>query len=187
MEEWKSIPGYEELYQVSSFGSVRSLCQNIFGKKVFKLRLLKSPISGSGYMLVGLYKNKSRKNFLVHQLVAMAFLNHKPNGKVDLIDHKDNNPLNNKLDNLQVTTSRVNNTKDRKNKTSKYIGVSLKKDRLYTNKKWEASINIGGANFGIGYFLTEYEASLVYNKALELSHLFDGDKKLFRILVKSSI
>ena len=96
-EIWKDVPGYESLYQVSSLGRVKSLqryVNNNGGKQLLKERLLKFGLS-KGYYNVVLYKNKKNKNIKVHKLVAMAFLNHKPNGYELVIDHINNNKLDN--------------------------------------------------------------------------------------------
>ena len=69
-EIWKDIPGYEGLYQVSNFGRVKS-----FKNKTEKI--LKLSICSHGYYVITI---RTYKKIRVHQLVAMAFLNHKPNG-----------------------------------------------------------------------------------------------------------
>jgi len=116
MEIFKDIPGYEGIYQVSDLGRVKSL-------KFNKEKILKPGVNNHGYYTVVLCKGK-RKTINVHQLVAMAFLNHEPCGYNGLIvDHKDNNPLNNRLSNLQLISQRENTSKDKKG-SSKYTGVS---------------------------------------------------------------
>ena len=67
IEIWKDIEGYEGLYQVSNLGRVKSL-------KFNKIKILSQGISGSGYKIVSLSKENQRKIFLVHRLVAMAFV-----------------------------------------------------------------------------------------------------------------
>jgi hypothetical protein len=103
MEEWRDIPGYEGLYQVSDLGNVRSL--NGFGFKG-KIHVLK-PGEVRGYKHVRLYKNDRLKTHRIHLLVAMAFFGHKPNSKI-VVDHIDDNSLNNRLDNLQIITQSEN-------------------------------------------------------------------------------
>src|SRR5690606_22339692 len=124
-ERWKDIPCYEGYFQVSSFGRVKSLSRPserkrgnfIVSEKLFRLQCHQI------YYNVTLLKDKRRKGFPVHQLMAMAFLNHKPNKFTVVVDHKDNDPLNNHIDNLQLVSNRKNSSKDRKRGTSKYIGV----------------------------------------------------------------
>lgn len=83
MEEiFKDIPNYEDMYQVSNLGNVKSLGNN----KNRKDKILKISLDGSGYKKVSLCKNSKIKTIRVHQLVSMAFLNHKINGhKLSLI------------------------------------------------------------------------------------------------------
>jgi len=154
-EVFKPIPGYEGIYEVSNLGNVKSYHIYKDGK------LLRNRIN-RGYYRVNLYRDKliTRR---VHQLVAEAFLNHKPNGYKLIVDHIDNNPLNNNVDNLQIITARENTTKDRKLKTSKYTGVCwLKRER-----KWRASIYFNGKTISLGRFKNEKVASAVYQYELE--------------------
>lgn len=98
-EIWKDIPGYEGIYQVSTKGRVRS-----FWKK--EPHILKQTLTTTGYKKVELYKDKKRKTYKVHRLVALAFIlnsENKPN-----INHKDGNPLNNTVENLEWCTQKEN-------------------------------------------------------------------------------
>lgn len=108
-EIYKDIPNYKGLYQVSNLGKIKSLGNN----KLKKEKILKNRLSSSGYLHVYLSKNKEGKNFKVHQLIAMAFLNHIPNGHKIVVDHIDNNPLNNYVENLQLISQRENTSKRR--------------------------------------------------------------------------
>lgn len=118
-------------------------------------------ISSNGYYTVSLFKF-NKKTFTNHILVAVHFLNHKSNGFKIIIDHIDNNKLNNNVSNLQLISVRENTSKDRKNKTSKYTGVSWYK---ITNK-WKSSIRINGKVKHLGYFENELDASNAYQSAL---------------------
>lgn len=157
MEVWKYISGYEGLYQVSNLGNVKSFAKNKKGK------LMIPQIDGSGYLKVNLTKNKIGKPNRVHKLVAIAFLNHKPNGTMKIVvDHIDNNPLNNKLENLQLISQRENSTKNIKRGKSKYIGVYWHKQR----SKWGARIMINKNYKSLGLFKTELEAHNAYQNKL---------------------
>lgn len=99
METWKDVAGYEGQYQVSNFGRVRSL-------KYGKVRLLKPGTNGCGYFQVGFRRDGNRKLFLVHRLVAEAFIPNPSN--FPFINHKDENPANNAVWNLEWCTSEYN-------------------------------------------------------------------------------
>lgn len=78
-----------------------------------------SGVKRRNYPQVTLYifdgENKVKKTKRVHSLMAITFLNFVYNGKRDfVVDHIDNNPLNNHIDNLQVVSMKTNNTKDKK-------------------------------------------------------------------------
>ena len=165
-EIWKDIPNYKGLYKVSNLGNVKSL-----GKTVkyndgrvynYKNKILKPCVSNTGYYIVGLTANKKVKSFNVHKLVAMAFLNHNPCNYEKVVDHIDNNPRNNNLNNIQLVTHRFNSSKDKKNKSSKYTGVRWKTDR----QKWYATIQINKKEKHLGCFKSEYKAHLAYKKEL---------------------
>ena len=132
-EVWKDIPNYEGYYQVSNYGKVKSVERKIThshsGYMTIKERVLKNRISGrdykkgEGYYQVVLHNKFGKKYYGVHVLVAMAFLGHVPNGHKIIVDHIDNDKLNNKLSNLQLITNRYNCSRSKNNKTSKYTGV----------------------------------------------------------------
>ena len=99
MEEiWKPIKGYEGLYEVSNTGKVKSL--NYRGTK--KEKLLTPKENNSGRLMVGLQNRNKPKYYLIHRLVAQAFI---PNpNEYPEINHIDENPKNNVVDNLEWCT-----------------------------------------------------------------------------------
>ena len=109
-EIWKDVPGYEGLYQVSDSGRVRSLDRYIEysdGRLFFyKSKILKQREDKHGRMVSRLYKNKNRKNYFVHSLVALAFIGERPKDYV--VAHCDGNNKNNDLSNLRYDTVREN-------------------------------------------------------------------------------
>jgi hypothetical protein len=166
-EIWKDIPDYEGMYQVSNLGNVKSLSRVVLrkGKYPFlsKEKILSGRIDSNGYYSLSLFKNKTRKFFKKHQLVAMAFLGHKPDGSTKIVvDHIDNNKLNNRLDNLQLISHRENVSKDKKG-TSEYTGVCWNKK----SNKWKAYIMLNKKQKYLGYFETEQDAHLAYKNALK--------------------
>ena len=111
-EIWKDIEGYEGLYQVSNMGRVKSVERTIWnsGKGCYKTvheRILKAEINNSGYLLVGLSKGGKVKLCSIHRLVAEAFI---PNiDNLPCINHKDENKVNNHMENLEWVTYKENN------------------------------------------------------------------------------
>lgn len=103
MEIWKDVVGYEGIYLVSNYGNIKRKDYRGTGIE----RMLKPSINQNGYLQLQLYKNGKRKNYLVHQLVGKAFIPN-PNNLIE-INHKDENPLNNKLENLEWCTRAYNN------------------------------------------------------------------------------
>lgn len=170
-EIWKDVKGYEGLYQISNLGRVKSLSREMYnGKAIYisKEKILKKSVDNRGYYSVCLSENNIQKNIKVHQLVAISFLNHTPCGYKLVVDHIDNNPLNNNVNNLQIITQRLNASKDKKNKSSKYIGVSWNN----SVKKWVVNIYIKGIYKYLGCFKDELEASNCYqNKLKELNYI----------------
>lgn len=101
-EIWKDIKDYTG-YQVSNMGNVRSLNFHQTGKvQVLKLRKNKN-----GRIYVNLYKDGKKKFCQVHRLVVTAFLENPDN--LPQVNHKDENPSNNRVDNLEWCTSKYNN------------------------------------------------------------------------------
>ena len=101
-EVWKDIEGYEGLYQVSNTGQVRSLNYLHTGE----VKPLKQGTDGNGYKRVSLYKDGKSKTCRVHRLVAMAFILNPNNYKE--VNHKDENPSNNNVNNLEWCTNEYN-------------------------------------------------------------------------------
>ena len=155
-EIFKDIPGYEGLYQVSNIGNVKSI---IYKKE----RILIPRINNKGYYQILLARNGVNTTKTIHQLVAIAFLNHTTDNRKIVVDHIDNVKLNNNLNNLQVITNRENCSKDIKLGTSKYIGVTWHKP----SKRWRAQIRINGIKKHIGMFDDELEASIAYKNIVK--------------------
>ena len=97
-EQWRVVKGYENMYEVSNFGRVKSLK---FGEKI-----LKTPKNGAGYYSVNLYKNGHMKGYFVHRLVAETFIENPLN--LSQVNHKDENKTNNNPENLEWCTNAYN-------------------------------------------------------------------------------
>lgn len=101
-EIWKDIEGYEGLYMVSNLGNVKSMnyCHRGYAQN------LVPKTNNSGRLWVELANNGKRKPMLIHRLVAMAFIPN-PEG-LPQVNHIDENPKNNRLDNLEWCTNEYN-------------------------------------------------------------------------------
>lgn len=142
-EIWTDIANYEGLYQVSNTGKVKSLKRGI---------IMKPETTRLGYKRVQLSKEGRYKHFFIHQLVARAFIPN-PHG-YPFINHKDENPSNNNLDNLEWCTQRYNlkyghrNSKLRETKgTPHVIQRSLHGDFIAEY----CSANVAAAIMGVDY------------------------------------
>lgn len=107
---WKPILGYEDLYEVSNKGDVRSLPKirnsKSGSKALHKGRVIKKYVRNEYYSVM-LYKDNKPKNHTIHRLVAVAFIPN-PEGK-KTVNHKDANKSNNRVENLEWATWSENN------------------------------------------------------------------------------
>lgn len=94
-EIWKDIKNYEGLYQISNLGKIKTLGNN----KTKKEKIKSTRNDKKGYEKVDLCKNGQIRTFFVHRLVAQAFISNVKNLKE--INHKDENPKNNVVTNLE--------------------------------------------------------------------------------------
>lgn len=106
--EWRDVKGYEGLYKVNQNGDVISLKmwnghEYVSREKPYHM---KPSNTSTGYKKVELSKNGERKSHKIHRLVAFAFIENKE-GK-PIINHKDGNPLNNNVENLEWCTQKEN-------------------------------------------------------------------------------
>ena len=97
-EIWKNIEGYEGKYQVSNLGRVKSM--------IGQEKVLHPKKHRNGHLQIGLHKDKKRKTMYIHRLVAQAFIP-KPDN-LPCVNHKDENPNNNNVDNLEWCTQKYN-------------------------------------------------------------------------------
>ena len=111
MEIWKDVIGYEGLYQVSSLGRIKSVCRRVYnpGLSTYRIqneRILKTFPDKKGYIRVILSKEGKIKIHLLHRIVAKAFLSN-PNNYPQ-INHIDENPRNNSVNNLEWCDNKYN-------------------------------------------------------------------------------
>jgi hypothetical protein len=161
-EVWKTITEISNMYQVSNTGKVKSFTQGIE-------KDLKCGIQKNGYKAVQI----NGRSYGVHQLVAIAFLDHKTSGLKLVVDHIDENRTNNNVSNLRIVTNRYNVYRVKKNFSSKYKGVCWRKDI----KKWQARITIKNKLQLIGYFTCEICAHLAYLNEVKKIEISDLNRK----------
>jgi len=155
IEEFRDVDGYDGVYQVSNLGRVKSLK---FGKE----RILKDSIRGDGYIRFFLCKDNKRNSRSAHQLVAVAFLGHKPCGFELVVNHINFDKTDNRVENLEIVTQRENSNRKHLKSSSIYTGVCWSKPA----KKWQSSIRINGKLKHLGFFTDEIEAHQAYENAL---------------------
>lgn len=107
IEEWRDIPGYEGYYKVSNIGRILRLPRHKpTDKRDTHNNIRKQRLSPNGYWRVNLSKDNIVKWFGVHRLVAMAFIPNPDN--LPYVNHKDENPQNNVVSNLEWCTVQYN-------------------------------------------------------------------------------
>lgn len=109
-ETWKSIKGFDGLYEVSNTGRVRTLKHRIVRNNGRVLDIPQREIKGSkdtkGYYQVELKKEGKRNIKFVHRLVAETFIENNENKQQ--VNHKDGNKENNDVSNLEWVTCKEN-------------------------------------------------------------------------------
>ena len=110
VEVWKSVVGFEDSYQVSDLGRVRSVDRLVFKtngrQQFFKGRVLSLTKNACGYPQMILHTNGKPRSVRVHRLIALAFIPN-PENKPD-VNHKDGVKTNNVLANLEWSTTSEN-------------------------------------------------------------------------------
>lgn len=117
-ELWVDMLGFEEFYQVSNMGRIKSkirIIKNCNSTMVNTERILKQAKNSNGYLCVRIQANKIKKSFMVHRLVAQHFI---PNNNplFNCVNHIDENKQNNKADNLEWCDHLYNNNHGTRNK-----------------------------------------------------------------------
>lgn len=113
VEVWKDVVGWEDRYEVSNLGNVKSKSYlkhtaNMHGPISFmtKAKPLRPGLNGDGYYMVVLNRDKVSTTKSVHRIVATAFLDNPDD--LPIVNHKDSNRLNNASENLEWCTHQHN-------------------------------------------------------------------------------
>lgn len=144
-EEWKSVPGYEGYYEISTLGNIRSLERKLQTQRLVdgkapisvsysvKSKLLRSsvPTHKDKYIRVDLCKDQRRRTHDLHRLLALAFLPN-PDGH-KYVDHIDRNNRNNNLSNLRWVPAYVNCGNRERVTKSGHAGIYSRGDKFFTN------------------------------------------------------
>lgn len=149
-EVWKNIPDYDN-YEVSNLGNVKS-----------KRKLLKPSINMYGYAVLSLHNKGVKKQWKVHQLVALCFFDYRFENHSTVIDHINGSKSDNRLENLQLISQRENKSKSSKKTTSKYTGVYFQKK----TGKYTVMIYINGKIKYLGSFDNQEDAKAAYDQEL---------------------
>lgn len=150
-EIWKDIKDYEELYQISNYGRVKSLYRYVDKTHIYKEKIMKNHNDGRNYYDIQLTKNGTRKTVKIHRLVAEAFVPNPNNYK--WVNHKDENPSNNYYENLEWCTPKYN------------ANYGTNKERI--SKKLSKKINQYNKD---GEFIKQWNSSVEIFKALKIRH-----------------
>lgn len=122
-ETWKSVVGYEGLYEVSNLGNVRSVDRYVhseYRSHTVKGISIKQHLGKDGYMFVTLSKDGNKKSYKVHRLVAQAYI---PNPEdLPQVNHMDEDKCNNVVTNLEWCTAKYN------------VNYGTGRERLYKTK-----------------------------------------------------
>lgn len=149
MEEWRDIDVSEYTnmkYQISNLGRIKSLNHNHTKKDV----ILNLKPDKKGYYKINFHKGNKQSHIGIHKLVAKAFI---PNpNNLPIVNHKDENPSNNCVDNLEWCTYSYN---------TKYGTGSLRAAQKHYKPVLQYDVN--------GNFIKEWEGIKIANEALNIS------------------
>lgn len=166
-EVWRDVKDYEGLYQVSNLGRVKSLERYVKhytgSDKLLSERILKQPITNTGYCIVGLCKNGIPAKIKTHRLIAQAFISNPENKPY--IDHINTIKTDNRVENLRWVTHKenMNNTLTKKHhKENNPFKDKYGKDNLRARAVLQYDLN--------GKFIKEWECAMQVQRELGILH-----------------
>lgn len=172
-EIWKDVIGYEGYYEVSNLGRVRSVTRKVPNRNstiTCRGQIIRTS-KKDGYLRLSLAKERKRKTYYVHTLVAYAFIGNPPGptgskGNDYTVDHLDENILNNKANNLEWVTRIENGNRYRAN-AGHY--ATLNTDQITDN-----DIEAVKAVFKTGRFTEAQIAKMLRIKIEDLKNILDS-------------
>lgn len=171
---FKQVEGFA--YWVSPEGEIHN------GKK-----LLRPYKINSGYLCVDLVNEAGKHKFLIHRLVAAAYIPNIDNKPI--VNHKDGDKTNSKVENLEWCTNSENILHARKSGLNPYnlptLGIKKGNSSKYANviydkarNKWIGVIRHNNKNYMQKRFNTEIEAALHVNYIIDVLGLTDRIKNI---------
>ncbi len=154
-EIWKDVPNYEDNYQVSNLGRIKTFIRGIKIRTIYP--------RPDKYVCVHLSNNGVVTTRSVHRVVAEAFIPNPEN--LPCINHIDENKHNNNVSNLEWCSFRYNNiySRDKSTTSSKYVGVYI----TPRSGRWNSRITLDGIKYYLGGFDKEIDAKNAYDQALK--------------------
>ena len=179
-EVWKEVKGYDGKYAVSNYGSVKTLSRivsNGYNNRMTTERLLKPQQKKDRYFKISLRSNGKSISYRIHRLVYETFVGPIEDGKV--IDHIDSNRENNRVDNLQAISQRLNIIKANitRHTTSIYPGVSY----CNSTDRYLSCIEVNNKTVHLGLYESADDAFSTYKKEL-INYLDEDDYSKFNDL-----
>lgn len=152
-EKWKPIPGFEEKYEISNKGRIRSIDRSVLLKKGIlqfrKGKIIKLNSNTKGYLFSNLYCKGKHKPAYPHRLVAESFINN-PN-RLPEVNHIDGNKQNNTVNNLEWVTREEN--------IHHFIKLGLRKDKLTMQQANEIKAKYSSKLYSQNELAKEYGVS----------------------------
>ena len=152
------IPGYEGFYYIEPNGDIYSQDKIDTNNRFWEGQKIIPSVNKNGYYRVGLSKNRTKKFFSVHRLVALTYI---PNPfNYPCVNHKDHNRQNNNLNNLEWCTNMYN---------TQSINTSRKFGNIYLTKSntYKTRYNSNGKTY-YKTFKTEKEAQNYLNNVAKM-------------------
>ena len=136
VEFWRQIAGYEGIYEISTFGRIRSLPKyrktKYNTKALYKGVVLKPILQQNGYVYANLHKSNKPKLFRIHRLVAIAFIPNSENKPQ--INHKNGIKTDNSVVNLEWVTASENVKHAYKNGLSRILKAQNGRNAILKNE-----------------------------------------------------